>query len=163
MDIQAETEEQFIKMVHDHERIINKVCSLYVSDRLPVEDLRQETVYNLWKAYPKFRGDSTVSTWVYRIALNTCISGLRKNKGKPQSTHFNGSESLPADTEDTEENIRELYRLIYRLKSLERAIIMLWLEEKSYQEIADITGLSVSNVAVRLNRIREKLKTMYNS
>jgi RNA polymerase sigma-70 factor (ECF subfamily) len=159
---QPELENDFIRMVRENEKIIYKVCSFYVSENFPMEDLYQETVSNLWKAYPKFRNESSYSTWIYKIALNTCISGMRKENRHYQKVSLSFSEEIAFEPDSMEEDIRELYSLIYQLKTLERAIILLWLEEKSYQEIAEITGLSLSNVATKLKRIKEKLKTMSN-
>jgi RNA polymerase sigma-70 factor (ECF subfamily) len=155
-------EADFIKMVQQHERIIYKVCSFYVSDRSPMEDLYQETVLNLWKAFPKFRRESSHSTWIYRIALNSCISDLRKFGKFKAHVPLSLSEDIAFEPDTMEDDLRELYRLIRQLQTLERAIVLLYLEEKSYQEIADITGLSLSNVATRLKRIKEKLKIMSN-
>ncbi|GHT11465.1 DNA-directed RNA polymerase sigma-70 factor [Bacteroidia bacterium] len=159
---QREFENDFIRMVRVNEKIIYKVCSFYVSENFPMEDLYQETVSNLWKAFPKFRNESSHSTWIYKIALNTCISGMRKENKHYQKVSLSFSEDIAFEPDSMEEDIRELYRLIYQLKTLERAIILLWLEEKSYSEIAEITGLSLSNVATKLKRIKEKLKTMSN-
>jgi RNA polymerase sigma-70 factor (ECF subfamily) len=158
----TELESDFIRMIQANERIIYKVCSFYVSDNVPMEDLYQETVLNLWKAYPKFRNESSYSTWIYKIALNSCISGMRKENKHRQNVPLSLSDEISFEPDDWEEELKELYRLIYQLRTLERAIILLFLEEKSYQEIADITGLSLSNVATKLKRIKEKLKTMSN-
>jgi RNA polymerase sigma factor, sigma-70 family len=155
-----ETEKAFIELIQQNERLIYKVCSVYTSEALPIADLFQEVVYNLWKGYAKFRNECSISTWMYRIALNTCISGLRKETKRPIHIPINQLAEQLVEPESFCENIKEMYRLIRRLKTLERAIVLLYLEEKSYQEIADITGLTVSNVAVKLNRIKEKLKTM---
>lgn len=153
-------EKAFINLIQQNERLIYKVCSVYASDEFPIPDLYQEVVYNLWKSYPKFRNESSTSTWIYRISLNICITGMRKESKRPPHIQIlNLTEYLP-EPESMEENIREMYRLIYQLKTLERAIILLYLEEKSYQEIADITGLTLSNVAIKLKRIKEKLKKM---
>ncbi len=154
-------EKAFVAIVRQYERVIYKVCSFYVSDEFPMADLYQEVICNLWMAYPKFRSESAISTWIYRIALNTCITGVRKDIRRPKSSIpvATLAESLPAP-ESMEENIRELYRLISQLKTLEKAIVLLYLEEKSYQEIADITGLTVSNMATKLKRAKEKLKQM---
>ena len=159
----VELEKAFIAMVREYERVIYKVCSFYVSDEFPIADLYQDVVCNLWVAFPKFRNECAISTWVYRIALNTCITGVRKDIRRPKSSVPVAmlADSLPAP-ESMEENIRELYRLIGQLKTLEKAIVLLYLEEKSYQEIADITGLTVSNVATKLKRAKEKLKQMSN-
>lgn len=157
-----DTEKAFIEMIRENERIIYKVCSFYISDEYPLADLYQETVCNLWASFPKFRSDSSFSTWVYRIALNTCISGMRKEKRKPQSSSISGLQELLPAPESINNQVTEMYKLIYQLKSLERAIVLLWLEDKSYQEIADITGLTVSNVATKLKRSKEKLRQMSN-
>jgi RNA polymerase sigma-70 factor (ECF subfamily) len=159
----VELEKAFIAVVRQYERVIYKVCSFYVSDGFPLADLYQEVVCNLWVAFPKFRNESAMSTWVYRIALNTCITGVRKDIRRPKSVVPVAmlAETLPAP-ESMEDKIREMYRLIAQLKTLEKAIILLYLEEKSYQEIADITGLTVSNVATKLKRAKEKLIQMSN-
>ncbi len=154
-------EKAFTELVLQNEKLIYKVCSVYVSEEFPVSDLYQEVVYNLWKAFPKFRNESSLSTWIYRIALNSCISGIRKEIKRPRHLPIVSQleEYLP-EPDSFEENIREMYRLIHQLKTIERTIILLYLEEKSYQEIADITGLTLSNVAIKLKRIKEKLRKM---
>lgn len=157
----AETEKAFIGIIKEYERVIYKVCSFYTSSELPLADLYQEIVCNLWGAYPKFRNQCSVSTWIYRVALNTCITGIRKEIRRPKNDmHISTLADSLSEPEDMEENIREMYRLINQLKTIEKAIILLYLEEKSYQEIADITGLTVSNVATKLKRSKEKLKQM---
>ena len=154
-------EKAFIELIQQNERLIYKVCSIYASDEFPMSDLYQEVVYNLWKSYPKFRHESSLSSWMYRIALNTCITGIRKELKRPKHVAiFDLNEHLIEPESMEDENIREMYRMIHHLKTLERAIILLWLEEKSYQEIADITGLTLNNVAIKLKRIKEKLKKM---
>ena len=158
----SEQEKRFIEMIKQNERVIYKVCSFYVSDDDPLSDLYQDVVCNLWTAYPKFRGECSISTWIYRIALNTCISNLRKKKRTPQSTPLSDIQDAFIQPDDLTAEIKEMYRLIRQLKNLERAVILLYLEEKSYQEIADITGLSLSNVAVKLKRVKEKLIKMSN-
>lgn len=135
---------------------------MYATDKEQLDDLYQEIVMNLWRAYPSLRGESSSATWIYRISLNTCISYRRKSKHQIQAV------TLPVDFEAFDEEdgktsqLRELYRLIHALSPLERALILLWLEERSYDEIARIMGISKNNVGVRLNRIREKLKNMSN-
>ena len=158
-----ELEKEFITLVEEHKRIIYKVCYIYAADKENLNDLYQEVVINLWKAYPRFRGECTTSTWVYRLGLNTCISFFRKSKSRPEVVPITLDLEAFTEEEDKTASLRELYRMINCLGQLERALILLWLEERSYQEIADIIGISKNNVAVRLNRIREKLKTMSNS
>jgi len=153
-------EKTFIALIKENERLIYKVCSIYVTDEFPLSDLYQEVVFNLWKGFSKFRNECSVSTWMYRVALNTCITGMRKELKRPQQVSILDFKENLIEPESMEENIREMYQLIYRLKTLERAIILLYLEEKSYQEIADITGLTLNNVAIKLKRIKEKLKKM---
>ena len=153
-------EKAFVELIEQNERLIYKVCSVYISDEFPLADLYQEVVYNLWKSFPKFRNECLLSTWMYRIALNTCITGMRKELRRPKLVPILELKEHLVEPESMTENIKEMYKLIHQLQTLERAIILLYLEEKSYQEIAHITGLTVNNVAVKLNRIKEKLKKM---
>ena len=154
-----ELEKEFLSLIEKQKRTIYKVCYMYANNQDDLNDLFQETVLNLWKSFPKYRGDSQFSTWVYRIAMNTCISFLRRSSSRPQTVPMTAqlASSLVAD-EEAESQLRGLYKLINQLGKLERALILLWLEERSYQEMADILGISKANVAVKLNRIREKLK-----
>lgn len=157
---QQQLEKEFISLIEAHKRIIYKVCYIYASDRENLNDLYQEIVINLWKAFPRFRHECQTSTWVYRIGLNTCISFFRKSKSRPEVVPLSVDLEFCDDEGEQVARLQELYRMINRLSQLERALILLWLEEKSYQEIADITGISPSHVGVKLTRIREKLKTM---
>lgn len=161
MDAQQQ-EKEFIILVEEYKRIIYKVCYMYAADADNLNDLYQEVVINLWKAFPRFRGECETSTWVYRIGLNTCISFFRKSKSRPEVVPITVDLEAFADEEDKTACLHELYRMINCLGQLERALILLWLEERSYQEISDIIGISKNNVAVKLNRIREKLKAMSN-
>lgn len=163
MKATQQQEKEFISLVEAHKRIIYKVCYMYASDKDNLNDLYQEVVINLWKAFPRFRGECETSTWVYRIGLNTCISFFRKSKSRPEVVPITMDLEAFADEEDQTARLNELYRMINSLNQLERALILLWLEERSYQEIAEIIGISRNNVAVKLNRIREKLKVMSNS
>ena len=151
-------EKEFLEMIHEHKKIIYKVVSFYANADSPFNDLYQEVVINLWKGFPAFRCDSKASTWIYRIALNSCISFFRKESKKP--VHVELTWDIP--DHDNNEDIAELYNLIGRLGVLERALVLLYLEEKSYQEISEITGLTVTNVATKLARIKNKLKEMSN-
>lgn len=158
-----ELERNFIAFVEQHKLIIYKVCYVYATDKENLNDLYQEVVINLWKAYPRFRGECRPSTWVYRIGLNTCLSFIRKSKSRPEIVPITVNLEAFVDEEDKTALLHELYRMINCLSQQERALILLWLEERSHQEIADIIGISRNNVAVRLSRIREKLKVMSNS
>lgn len=149
--------------MEQHKQIIYKVCFMYASDDETVNDLFQEVTLNLWKSFSRFRGDSKVTTWVYRIAVNTCISWLRVSGKRIKTVPLTFSMTELLSDEQEKENLRELYALINRLGKLERALILLWLEERSYEEIAKILDISVSNVGVRINRIKAKLVSMSNN
>ncbi|MGN7784080.1 RNA polymerase sigma factor [Niabella sp. 22666] len=151
-------EKQFLQLIHDHQGIIYKVSALYRDSREDREDLFQEIVYQLWKSYPDFRGASKLSTWMYRIALNTAIAIYRKPRlsvtnytNLPQHLH-------PLQKEAESENEEQLFEALRILSDAEKAIVALYLEEFSYREMAAITGLSETNIGVRLNRIKNKLK-----
>ena len=159
-----ELEREFLDMIAAQKRVIYKVCYIYAKDQDDLNDLFQEVVLNLWKSFPSYRGDSKLSTWVYRIAMNTCITFLRRSNTRLQTIPMTADvASLVADEEGRTGQLQELYRLINKLGKLERALILLWLEERSYQEMADILGISKANVAVKLLRTKEKLKKMSNS
>ncbi len=157
MKQEVKEDEQFLDMIRQNEGIIYKVASFYADVDHPISDLYQEVVLNLWKSFASFRGDSKYSTWIYRIALNTCVSFYRRSKRNV--TYVDISMDIP-DTVDNSEDIQELYKLINRLGKIERALVLLYLDDKSYKEIAEITGLSVTNVATKLSRIKEKLRQM---
>jgi RNA polymerase sigma-70 factor (ECF subfamily) len=159
-----ELEKEFLEVIEAQKRTIYKVCYIYANNQDDLDDLFQETVLNLWKSFPRYRGDSKLVTWVYRIAMNTCITFLRRSSSRPQTVPITAQVASSLETdEETASRLRDLYRLINQLGKLERALILLWLEERSYQEMADILGLSKANVAVKLTRIREKLKKMSNN
>jgi len=140
--------------------IIIKLCRAYTNSQEDFEDYYQEVCLQIWRSKENFRGESEWSTWVYRISLNVCLTLLKKKKNNSQ--HF-VSDSLPAEeTEDnyafSDESLNLLYDAIRKLSEIDRAVIMLYLEEKSYQEIADIIGTNPNNIGVRVNRIKIKLK-----
>ncbi len=156
-------EREFTSLITEHSNIIYKVCYFYTTDDYTIEELFQESVINLWKAYPKFRGDCKVTTWIYRISVNTCISYLRKSFSRPATVTLSFKQDEMAATDDNRnEYLKEMYGMINQLGKLERALILLWLEERSYQEISEILGISKANVGVKLNRVKEKLKKMSN-
>ena len=159
---QLEQEKQFLDLMERHKRMIYKVCYMYATDEDTLADLYQEVALNLWRAFPKFRGESKPSTWVYRVTMNTCITYLRSQKAHPQTVAITLSMAEVLPDVQGKENLRELYALIGRLDRLERALIMLWLDEKSYEEIAEILGLSLPSVKARIHRVKAKLKEMSN-
>lgn len=157
MKQQQQVDNQFVTLIQENEGIIYKIASFYSNSEYPIGDLYQEIVLNLWKSYSSFRGESKFSTWIYRIALNTCISFFRRRK--PDVSYIDIQIEI-ADYPDNNNEIQELYILINRLGKIEKALVLLYLEDKSYKEISEITGLTVTNVATRLNRIKQKLKEM---
>ena len=156
----TEMEKEFLDMINTHRGIIYKVCHLYGKEKDYREDLFQEIVLQLWRSFPGFKNQSLLSTWMYRVALNTAISQFRKDIKIPQRKSLSGAEfQIPdIDLQDEHENLAQLNQAILLLTRIEKALVMLYLEEKSYQEIADIMGISVSNVGVKLNRIKTKLE-----
>lgn len=159
----AEDEKKFINLINEHQGLIHKVCIMYESDREVRNDLFQEIVLQLWKSFPGFRGESKITTWMYRIALNTAISGYRKQTRKVKTEdlhdlHFNISEQY--NTDDQEEGVQKLHHAIRRLSGIERAMVMMALDDVPYEEIAETIGITQNNVRVRMNRIREKLRKL---
>jgi len=150
-------ETEFINMLRDYNRVVYKVASFYTDENNTIDDLYQDVVLNLWKAYPNFRGESQLSTWIYRVALNTCVSFYRKSKRKPVCVKM--TPNVEICTEENEA-IAELYATINRLGKLERALIFLYLEDRPYKEIAEIMGITPTNVATKIGRIKEKLKQL---
>jgi RNA polymerase sigma factor (sigma-70 family) len=151
-------EKEFLKVIHDFQKIIYKICRVYRDSREDQEDLFQEIVYQLWKSYPSFKGESKVSSWIYRIALNTAIAIYRKSKILIDYYQEFPEHIQPSDEKTISENEERLFWALRKLNDSEKAVISLYLEDFNYQEIAEITGLSESNVGVRLNRIKNKLK-----
>ena len=156
--------EEFVKIIKENAGLIYKVTKVYTNSREDEQDLYQEVVYQLWKAFSSFRNESKISTWMYRIALNTAIAHLSKEKKK--GSHLPIDEWLmnKPDLNDTlkEEQVEILYNQIKKLDNIEKGIILLYLDGKSYDEIAGITGFSSTNVGTRLGRIKQKLITQIN-
>lgn len=163
MSIQDPDKAYFVDQVYSHMGIIYKICKLYAAEE-DREDLKQEIIYQLWRSYPSFRGKSKFQSWMYRVSLNTAMLGLRARKMKYSRLPDSELEipELPDDKEDQETRIRQMYKEISKLKDLDKTIIFLHLEECSYQEISEISGISIKNVSVRLTRIREKLRAQLN-
>lgn len=153
-------EKEFISLINQHAGIIYKVCNLYLQETEDKRDLFQEIVLQLWRAFPNFRREAQPSTWMYRIALNTAISNFRKQaKGISANSLSDAAFQIPDPLQFSpeNENISILHRAIGLLSTIEKAIILLYLEEKTYEEIAEVTGISKSNVGVSLSRIKSKL------
>ena len=156
MDQQA-----FLVSIQQHQGILHKLCRLYRDSPEDREDLFQEMIYQLWKSYPSFSGNAKISTWMYRIALNTALAGFRK-RSLPV-TYTDSFPDLPA-TADNNTTIQQdrLFAALRQLSDAEKAIIALYLDDMSYQEIAGIIGIDENYVGVKINRIKNKLKNILN-
>jgi len=156
-------EEKFRKLLKDNAAVIAKICRLYTDTADDFNDYYQEVALQLWRSFKTFRGEAQLSTWVYRVALNVCLSQFKQQKKKVQKEQaITTHEYVIAHAEDplTNEQIQALYVAIRQLKEVERALILLFLEDKSYKEISEILGISVNLVGVRLNRVKQQLKKM---
>ena len=155
---------EFGRVIQENEGLIYKISKLYTDSREDEQDLYQETVYQLWKSFDSFRNESRISTWMYRIALNTAIAHLNKKKKRGRTQPIS---ELVLNKTDTNDQIRDdryetLYAQIRKLNTIEKGIILLYLEGKSYDEIALITGFTSTNIGTRLARIKQKLITQIN-
>ena len=152
-------EKTFAQMIGEQKSTIYTVCYMFSKDQDEVNDLFQEVLIKLWRGYDDFEGRSDVRTWVYRVALNTCISLDRKRRRRSDfglQMDINLFEDHDADTKQVD----LLHKRISQLQPFDRAIVLLWLEDISYEEIGQIVGISTKNVSVRLVRIKEQLKRM---
>ena len=148
----------FERMIVKHQQLIHKVCTIYGRSTADREDLFQEITIQLWKAFPSFERRSRFSTWLYRVALNTAITQKRKEKRKPKFDSLTDREMrIPEKEETGEEDLEALHWAIRQLKNVDRALIFLYLEEKSYREIADIIGITPKHVGVKIVRIKARL------
>ena len=153
---------QFTRMVKEYRKTIYTVCYFFSKDTEEVNDLYQEILINLWKGFPNYRGESSLKTWIWRVSLNTCSNQERKKKSRIQTVPLSIDIDLYNDDDAGSRQIQMLYDRINQLDVFDRAIILLWLENMTYQDIADVVGISVSNITTRLFRIKEQLKTMSN-
>lgn len=155
-------EKKFIELIDTHKGIVHKICNVYFYGHPYKEDYFQEILIRLWKAFPGFKEQSAFSTWMYRVALNAAIDILRKQSIRPEFVGLekNGYDTPDDCTESVSDNRDRLYRAIRLLTDMERAVILLYLEEYEYKEIARITGISESHVGVKINRIKNKLNKM---
>ncbi len=157
----TEKEKQFNILVREQKKNIYTVCFLFSNDQEEVADLFQEVLINLWQGMDRFRHEAKTGTWVYRIALNTCLAHEKKKKRQENGLRLTMDIDLFAAKDNETKQIKQLYERINRLNYLDRAIVLLWLENLPYDEIAEIVGITVKNVSVRLVRIKEQLKQMH--
>ena len=157
----------FVQLMDDHKGIIIKICNTYCRDATDREDLAQEILYQLWRSMHSFDTDQRFTTWMYRVALNVAISFYRKNKIKNQVISFpDQTEEIadyPDEKKELETEIGQLQQFISELKELDRALLFLYLESKTYHEIAEIIGITETNVATRISRIKEQLKQKFTA
>ncbi len=158
-------QEKFIADIDSHQKIIYKVCHLYTNCQDDFNDLYQDIVLQLWKSYSKFKGKSKLSTWIYRVSLNTALYNLRQEKTKLQldslvQLHFD----IPAiDDSDKNDSVNRVKELLNKLTDIEKALITLYLDDYSHEEISEIMGITQTNVATKISRIKQKLKKMFNN
>lgn len=155
-------QDEFLRLINEHKAMLHKVCNVYCQSADDRQDMFQEIVIQLWKAYPRFRGDSKFSTWLYRIALNTAISDLRKQQRRVKLTF---PEEVPlqmplSEDREKQEQVQQLYKAIAGLSEIEKAIVMLYLDDKSYDEMEEILGINQNNLRVKMNRVKEKLRKL---
>ena len=153
-------EQEFATLVREHKQTIYTVCYMFSQDEDEVADLFQDTLVNLWQGLDSFRHEAKPETWIYRVALNTCVSADRKKKSALQRVDLSMQQNLYRDNSHSAVQIRQLHDRIQKLDVVDRAIILLWLEDMSYEEIAAIVGISVKNLSVKLVRIKEQLKNI---
>lgn len=158
----TEKENEFNRIVKANKATIFTVCYLFSKEQDEVNDLFQETLINLWRGFDGFQGKCEVKTWIWRVSLNTCLTYERKKKRRVDTVPLTMDINLFTDTDDDTRQVQMLYRRINKLGPLDKAIVLLWLENLSYDEIGQIIGISTKNVSVKLVRIKEQLKKMSN-
>ena len=158
-------EHRFVKLLEANQNIVHKICRLYTNDKDSHDDLFQEITIQLWRAFPKFRGDSKFSTWMYRVALNTAITLYRKSKRQIDTQDFESlSFKIKSEEYDdtTEQQLKLMYDAVKKLNDIDKALVFLYLEDKSYREISGTLGISEVNARVKMNRAKDKLRKILN-
>ena len=153
-------EEIFARLVREHKSTIYTVCYMFSKDEDEVQDLFQETLINMWKGMGGFREESKIDTWIYRVALNTCLTQERKKKREVKKVPLNMDVNFFEDNDANAKQARILHQRISQLAYVDRALVMLWLDGMSFDEIGAVVGISAQNVAVKLFRIKEQLQKM---
>ena len=153
-------EEYFTQLVRENKSTIYTVCYMFSKDEEEVNDLFQETLINMWKGIDSFREESKISTWIYRVALNTCLLQERKKKRQVAKVPLTMDVNFFEDDDANAAQVRMLHQRIGRLGLVDRALVMMWLEGMSYDEIGTVMGITAKNVGVKLFRIKEQLKKL---
>ncbi len=158
-------EKSFVQQLQENQNLIHKICRLYTNGEDAHKDLFQEITIQLWKAYPKFRGDSKFTTWAYRVGLNTAITLYRKKSRTVNTIEFDNTLHKINQEEynyEEEEHLKLLYQAVHQLNDIDKALVFMYLEDKDYGEIAETLGISEVNARVKMNRIKGKLKKILN-
>lgn len=156
-------EAYFLRIVEQHSDIISGICRSFASKDSEFEDLRQDALLNIWRGVSSFRNDSNIKTWIYRVTLNTCVSTYRKNTGKIVKVDVSLSLNNITEPERTTwEDAQWLDHIVSQLPAEDHAIIMMWLDDLSYDEIAEVMGMKRNTVATRIRRIKQHLKEIYS-
>jgi len=155
---------EFVEHINVNRKILHKICHIYGADKEDRQDLLQEMVAQLWKSYPTFSGKAKFSTWLYKVALNTALYHVRKTRKQKLSQELMENLYLTSQgrkNQETFEKLKILYQAIGQLNKIDKALVWLYLERKPYQEMAEILGITKSNVSVKLVRAKEKLMKIY--
>lgn len=155
--------EKFLDLIEENKKLIFKISHLYCDQIIDMNDLFQEIIENLWKSFPSFRGEAKVSTWIYRIAINTAVSWYRDYVKKSNHIIYTGIVPSLEENQGMNELYEQLYNAISHLGKIDKAIILLQLDGYSYDEISEIIGISKTNVATKINRIKLKLKNQLSN
>ena len=159
----CEAERRFVDITRNQGGLVASICLSFARSKEEFEDLRQDAFLNIWRGLDSFRADSSVSTWVYRITLNTCVSSQRKNRGgerQAEALNVFYRELFDETSPEELERYELMYSMIARLPSLDKATLLMWLDDKSYDEIAEVMGMSRNAVASRLKRAKDRLASM---
>ena len=162
-DEDAELRSRFNGLMKRYSPVIDRICFGYAHTAADLQDLKQDAMLNIWLSLPGFNGDCAVQTWIYRVTLNSCVSTLRRTYRTPATVRLTDLyDAIDCDSE-RKEILADIHDAVALLSPLDKAIVMLWLEGEAYEEIADITGLTKSNVAVRIHRAKNRLKQHFNN
>ncbi|MCC8359226.1 MULTISPECIES: RNA polymerase sigma factor [Salinimicrobium] len=163
--MKKQLEHEFVSNLEKHQNIVHKICRMYTNDKDSHNDLFQEITIQLWNAYPKFRGDSKFSTWMYRVALNTAITLYRKSKKELHTQNYDEiSFKIKAEAynDEVEKQLQLMYKAVKELNDIDKALVFLYLEDQSYREISEMLGISEVNARVKMNRIKKTLRNILN-
>lgn len=163
MNTETQRKQLFDKILSEYSPIVDKVCYMYSTGDEQHKDLYQECMANVWQGLRSFRGDAKLSTWLYRTCINTCITCYRRTQRQESNVSIDNATMLPADDSSRSQDLTIMYNLIASLSPVDKALIMMWLDEKSYDEISEVTGMPRNTVASRLRRIKSRLVELGNS